>query len=170
VLFRSFVRRANRGKHASEFGLALAAEIIRTQSHAAFHADDLIAVEVVHLDNTGVIELCRIRGRCDKPFKALSMNAVLIEEYGLRVPPAYPAFQFALEQLPEDAKKILPCKKDGTHCLRFLHVRAGSRAPQGEGVGGGDHRLHRSRYLDHIRRLRPAFTSHQLLLRTLTLR
>jgi len=40
--------------------------------------------------------------------------AVLIEEYGLRVPPSYPAFQSALEQLPEEAQEILPRKKDGT--------------------------------------------------------
>ncbi len=39
---------------------------------------------------------------------------VLIKEHGLRVPPSYPAFQNALEQLPADAKEILPRKKDGT--------------------------------------------------------
>jgi len=44
----------------------------------------------------------------------MTAAAVLIEEYGLRVPPSYPAFQSALEQLPEDAKEILPRKKDGT--------------------------------------------------------
>ena len=44
----------------------------------------------------------------------MTAAAVLIEEYGLRVPPSYPAFQSALEQLPADAKEILPRKKDGT--------------------------------------------------------
>ncbi|MBU3665894.1 MAG: DNA polymerase III subunit delta [Chthoniobacterales bacterium] len=44
----------------------------------------------------------------------MTAAAILIEEYGLRVPPSYPAFQSALEQLPEDAKEILPRKKDGT--------------------------------------------------------
>ncbi len=44
----------------------------------------------------------------------LTAAAVLIEEYGLRVPPSYVAFQSALEQLPADAKEILPRKKDGT--------------------------------------------------------
>jgi DNA polymerase-3 subunit delta len=44
----------------------------------------------------------------------MTAAAVLIEEYGLRVPPSYPAFQSALEQLPEEAKEILPRKKDGT--------------------------------------------------------
>ena len=46
--------------------------------------------------------------------RTVAAAAVLIEEYGLRVPPSYPAFQSALEQLPEDAKEILPRKKDGT--------------------------------------------------------
>lgn len=40
--------------------------------------------------------------------------AVLTQERGLRVPPSYPAFQAALDQLPPDAKEILPRKKDGT--------------------------------------------------------
>ncbi len=44
----------------------------------------------------------------------LTAAAVLIEEYGLRVPPSYPAFQSALEQLHVDAREILPRKKDGT--------------------------------------------------------
>lgn len=44
----------------------------------------------------------------------MTAAAVLIEEYGLRVSPSYPAFQSALEQLSEDAKEILPRKKDGT--------------------------------------------------------
>ena len=44
----------------------------------------------------------------------MTAAAVLIEEYGLRVSPSYPAFQSALEQLPADAKEILPRKKDGT--------------------------------------------------------
>lgn len=44
----------------------------------------------------------------------MTAAAVLIEEYGLRVPPSYPAFQSALEQLPGDAKEIVPRKKDGT--------------------------------------------------------
>ena len=44
----------------------------------------------------------------------MTAAAILIEEYGLRVPPSYPAFQSALEQLPEDAKEIFPRKKDGT--------------------------------------------------------
>ena len=44
----------------------------------------------------------------------MTAAAILIEEYGLRIPPSYPAFQSALEQLPEDAKEILPRKKDGT--------------------------------------------------------
>ncbi len=44
----------------------------------------------------------------------MTAAAVLIEEYGLRVPPSYPAFQSALEQLPADAQEILPRKKDGT--------------------------------------------------------
>ncbi|MBJ7390223.1 MAG: hypothetical protein JHC85_01570 [Chthoniobacterales bacterium] len=44
----------------------------------------------------------------------MTAAAVLIEEYGLRVPPNYPSFQSALEQLPADAQEILPRKKDGT--------------------------------------------------------
>ena len=44
----------------------------------------------------------------------MTAAAVLIQEYGLRVPPSYPAFQSALEQLPADAQEILPRKKDGT--------------------------------------------------------
>ncbi len=44
----------------------------------------------------------------------MTAAAVLIEEYGLRVTPSYPAFQSALEQLPDEAKEILPRKKDGT--------------------------------------------------------
>ena len=44
----------------------------------------------------------------------MTAAAVLMEEYGLRVPPSYPAFQSALEQLPDDAKEIVPRKKDGT--------------------------------------------------------
>ena len=44
----------------------------------------------------------------------MTAAAVLIEEYGLRVPPSYAAFQSALEQLPEEAQEILPRKKDGT--------------------------------------------------------
>ena len=44
----------------------------------------------------------------------MTAAAILIEEYGLRVPPSYPAFQSALEQLPADAQEILPRKKDGT--------------------------------------------------------
>jgi DNA polymerase-3 subunit delta len=44
----------------------------------------------------------------------LTAAAILIEEYGLRVSPSYPAFQSALEQLPMDAQEILPRKKDGT--------------------------------------------------------
>lgn len=44
----------------------------------------------------------------------MTAAAVLIEEYGLRVPPGYPAFQSSLDQLPEAAKEILPRKKDGT--------------------------------------------------------
>jgi len=44
----------------------------------------------------------------------MTAAAVLIEQYGLRVTSSYPAFQAALENLPEDAKEILPRKKDGT--------------------------------------------------------
>ena len=44
----------------------------------------------------------------------MTAAAVLIEEYVLRVPPGYPAFQSSLDQLPEAAKEILPRKKDGT--------------------------------------------------------
>ena len=44
----------------------------------------------------------------------MTAAAVLIEEYGLRVPPTYPAFQSALEQLTAAAQEILPRKKDGT--------------------------------------------------------
>lgn len=44
----------------------------------------------------------------------MTAAAVLIEEYGLRVSPSYPAFQSALEQLPLEAGEILPRKKDGT--------------------------------------------------------
>ncbi len=40
--------------------------------------------------------------------------AVLIEQYGLRVTPSYPAFQSALEHLPDEAADIVPRKKDGT--------------------------------------------------------
>lgn len=40
--------------------------------------------------------------------------AVLIEQYGLRVTPSYPAFQSALERLPVEAADIIPRKKDGT--------------------------------------------------------
>ena len=40
--------------------------------------------------------------------------AVLIEQYGLRIPPRYPAFQSALEELSAEAKEILPRKKDGS--------------------------------------------------------
>lgn len=44
----------------------------------------------------------------------LTAASVLIEEFGLRVPPSYPAFQSALEQLPDEAKDLLPRKKDGS--------------------------------------------------------
>jgi DNA polymerase-3 subunit delta len=44
----------------------------------------------------------------------LTAAAILIEEYGLRVQPSYPAFQSALERLPAEAQEILPRKKDGT--------------------------------------------------------
>ncbi len=40
--------------------------------------------------------------------------AILTTDYGLRVSSSYQAFQSALEQLPEEAKQILPRKKDGT--------------------------------------------------------
>jgi DNA polymerase-3 subunit delta len=44
----------------------------------------------------------------------MTAAAVLIEEYGLRVPPNYQSFQSALDRLPADAQEILPRKKDGT--------------------------------------------------------
>lgn len=44
----------------------------------------------------------------------LTAAAILIEEYGLRVPPSYQSFQTALEQLPAEAQEIIPRKKDGT--------------------------------------------------------
>lgn len=44
----------------------------------------------------------------------MTAAAVLIEQHGLRVTSSYPAFQAALETLPEDAREILPRKKDGT--------------------------------------------------------
>jgi len=44
----------------------------------------------------------------------MTAAAVLIEEYGLRIPPTYSSFQSSLEQLPADAQEILPRKKDGT--------------------------------------------------------
>jgi len=40
--------------------------------------------------------------------------AILTTDYGLRVSSSYQAFQSALEQLPDEAKQILPRKKDGT--------------------------------------------------------
>lgn len=46
--------------------------------------------------------------------QGLLAASVLINQYGLRVPPAYPAFQAALDRLPPEAGKILPRKKDGT--------------------------------------------------------
>jgi DNA polymerase-3 subunit delta len=54
----------------------------------------------------------------------MTAAAVLIEEYGLRVPPSYPAFQSALEQLPEEAKEILPRKKDGTFNAYGFYISA----------------------------------------------
>jgi DNA polymerase-3 subunit delta len=44
----------------------------------------------------------------------MTAAAILIEEYGLRVPPNYQSFQSALDRLPADAQEILPRKKDGT--------------------------------------------------------
>ena len=54
----------------------------------------------------------------------MTAAAVLIEEYGLRVPPSYPPFQSALEQLPEEAREILPRKKDGTFNAYGFYISA----------------------------------------------
>lgn len=54
----------------------------------------------------------------------MTAAAILIEEYGLRVPPHYPAFQSALEQLPAEAKEILPRKKDGTFNAYGFYISA----------------------------------------------
>ncbi|MFZ4482594.1 MAG: DNA polymerase III subunit delta [Chthoniobacterales bacterium] len=50
--------------------------------------------------------------------------ALLVHEHGLRVPPSYPAFQSALEQLPEDAREVIPRKKDGTINAYPLYLAA----------------------------------------------
>ncbi len=50
--------------------------------------------------------------------------ALLVHEHGLRVPPSYPAFQSALDQLPEDAREIIPRKKDGTINAYPLYLSA----------------------------------------------
>jgi DNA polymerase-3 subunit delta len=50
--------------------------------------------------------------------------ALLVHEHGLRVPPSYPAFQSALEQLTEDAREIIPRKKDGTINAYPLYLSA----------------------------------------------
>ena len=50
--------------------------------------------------------------------------AVLIGEYGLRIPDSYGPFQSALERLPEEAREILPRKKDGTFNAYGLYMSA----------------------------------------------